>query len=173
MVKGYPRSTPVRRVSDRLVGWGECSYGDPDAWSRRIGPEADAYRVRAVRCGRSARWLLIIYVSALVAVFGVQGFPSTGEAMLPNVLLCTSVLAVLSGEVALTLAEQSSRRSVARVVNAAFGAHGRRQHVIVGDALSQVEDFDHWTAVHRRPWYDGTLLPLPAPRSAVADMRRS
>ncbi|MGN8049725.1 hypothetical protein ACTJKO_08525 [Curtobacterium sp. 22159] len=107
-------------------------------------------------------------MSALLVVFGVQGFPTTGEAMLPNVLLFTSMLVVLAGEVVLTLAEQRSRRSVARIVNAAFGARERRRYVIVGDALSQLDDFDHWTAVHRQHWYDGTLPPLPA-LSAAAD----
>ena len=172
MTMGYPRASPLRRWSDRLVGWGACAYGDPGEWSRRIGPEADAARVRAVRYGRSARWLLIAYVLGLVAVFGVQGFPSTGEALLPNVMLFASLLVVLGAEAALTIAEQSSRRTVVRIVNRAFGADPRRRPLVVGDSLTQLDDFDRWTAVHRQRWYDGTLPPIARRPARAAEPGR-
>lgn len=148
---------PIRPTD--LVNFGDYENSDDAQWERRIGPEANASRKLAVRCGRSARWFLLAYVGCLLLWAALNGFRTTGERFLPNVVLLASALAVTAVEVVLTAREQIASRRLRRQVNAVLnGADGpRSKDVIAGDQLMQMQLFDQWTARFRLRWYDGTL----------------
>lgn len=129
------------------------------AWTRRVGPEATRTRSIVIRTRNTAGGLLAAYVASLLAVFGAQGFQSTGERWWPNVLLFGSMLLVICGEVVLTIRQQRAMRRLRHQVSAVLtrGTDEARS-VIRDDALLDIQRFDEWTRRYRLSWFDGTVL---------------
>lgn len=131
---------------------------DAGGWARRIGPEAVQTRTVAVRAGRLAGGLLIAYVAGLLIVFGLQGFRSTGERMLPNVLLFGSMVVVIACEVVLTIRQQRAMKRLRTQVSAVLSrGTTETRDVITADQLLRIDRFDQWTAHYRLRWFDGTV----------------
>ncbi|KQS08975.1 hypothetical protein ASG04_08725 [Curtobacterium sp. Leaf183] len=134
------------------------SSNTPGAWTRRVGPQAARTRTTVIRVRNSAGGLLAIYVAALLVVFGLQGFRSTGERWWPNVLLFGSMLLVICCEVVLTIQQQRSMRLLRQQVSAVLtrGTDEKRS-VIRDDALLDIDRFDAWTGRFGLRWFDGTV----------------
>ncbi|WIB68907.1 hypothetical protein DEI93_07725 [Curtobacterium sp. MCBD17_035] len=118
-----------------------------------------------MRAQRSARGVLIVYVAGLIIVFGSQGFRSTGERTLPNVLLFGSMILVLACETELTIRQQRSMSQARKQASAVLtrGTGETRNVLPSDDYLLQLSRFDQWTARYKLRWFDGTV---PSSRSA-------
>ncbi|MGN8049121.1 hypothetical protein ACTJKO_05485 [Curtobacterium sp. 22159] len=114
-----------------------------------------------MRSKNAARVLLAAYVAALLVVFGAQGFRSTGERMLPNVLLFGSMVLVMICEAVLIVRQQRSTTRLRRQVSAVL-SRGTSEHrdVITDDQLLDMTRFDQWTARYGLRWFDGTVPSL-------------
>lgn len=112
------------------------------------------------------RAVLIADVAGLLVVFGAQGLRSTGERMLPRVLLFSSMIVVIAVEAVLIVRQQSAMKRLRKQVSAVLARQSTEtRDVITENDLLPMWRFVAWTARCRLRWYDGTTPSAGSPRT--------
>lgn len=62
----------ARRIN--VVSDGDYAPSNDSDWLRRVGPEANDARKKAVTAGRTARWILLLYGVCVILWAASRGF---------------------------------------------------------------------------------------------------